>query len=540
MKDETKAKEQLISELIELRRQVAELEALETEHKQAVEQLEERRRFIERVTSANPAVIYVFDLIKQQNIYASHSLANVLGLTPEELKAMGDNVLGLLIHPDDLGPFMKYLDTLSKDRDDKLYKYEYRMKHKSGDWVWLLNNDMIFTRDTEGKPLQTIGVALDITEHKQVEQALLESEQNFRSSLDNSPLGTRIINAEGETIYANRAILDIYGYSSIEELKSIPAVERHTPKSYAERQERVRKREAGKPVPDCFEQSIIRKDGEVRNLEVFNREVLWGGENQFQLIYHDITERKRAEEREKQLQKELNLASRLASVGELAAGVAHEINNPLTGVLAFSERLLRKSTDEKVSRDLKRVNDEARRAAKVVERLLTFARRREPEKENSDVNRILQETLELRAYELKTSNIEVETDLALGLPGIMADFHQLQEVFLNIIMNVEQAITGAVRGGKLGIKTREMKSCIRISFTDDGPGIPTEYLDRVFDPFFTTREKEGGTGLGLSVCHGIVQRHDGRIYARSKPGKGATFVVELPLTGEKIDKSKII
>jgi len=248
--------------------------------------------------------------------------------------------------------------------------------------------------------------------------------------------------------------------------------------------------------------------------------------------------RKRAEEREKQLQKELNLASRLASVGKLAAGVAHEINNPLTGVLAFSERLLRKSTDKKVSRDLKRIHSEARRTARVVERLLTFARRREPKKENSDVNRILRGALELRAYELKTSNIEVETDLAPGLPRIMVDPYQIQEVFLNLIMNAEQAMTEADRGGKLSIKTREMKSCIRISFTDDGPGISAEHLDRVFDPFFTTRGKDGGTGLGLSVCHGIVERHDGRIYAKSKPGKGATFVVELPLTSEKVKEAK--
>ncbi|MBA7594484.1 Adaptive-response sensory-kinase SasA [subsurface metagenome] len=153
-------------------------------------------------------------------------------------------------------------------------------------------------KDALGNPLGFIAITRDITESKRIEEELQAAERNFRHSLDNFPLGIRIINikAEGETIYANRAILDIYGYSSIEEFKSIPAVERHTPKSYAERQERVRKREAGKPVPDRFEQSIIRKAGEVRNLEVFSREVLWGGENQFQLIYHDITERKRAEE----------------------------------------------------------------------------------------------------------------------------------------------------------------------------------------------------------------------------------------------------
>jgi len=385
-----------------------------TERKRATEQLEESNRFIERITSASPAVIYVFDLIKQQNIYASKSLAGVLGLTPEEFKAMGDKVLGLIIHPDDLGPFMKYLDMLSKDRDDKVYKYEYRMKHKNGDWVWILNNDMIFTRDTEQRPLQTIGVALD------------------------------------------------------------------------------------------------------------------------------ITERKEAEEKEKKLQQELYLSSRLAAIGELAAGVAHEINNPLTGILGFSQRLLRKSTDQEVSQGLEIIHSEALRAAKVVQNLLTFARRRKPTKEYSDINDILGRTLELRAYELETSNIEVVTDLAPSLPKTIANFQQIEEVFLNIIMNAEQAMSETNGGGKLTIKTQVITGNITVSFTDNGPGIPAEHLDKVFDPFFTTKEEGGGTGLGLSICHGIVVEHGGRIYARSKPGKGATFIVELPIVTEEVDRSKIV
>ena len=136
-------------------------------------------------------------------------------------------------------------------------------------------------------------------------------------------------------------------------------------------------------------------------------------------------------------------------------------------------------------------------------------------------------------YELKTSNIEVVTDLSPGLPKVMADFHQIQEVFLNIILNAEQAMTEANSGGKLCIKTQKAKGYIRASFTDDGPGIPADQLDKVFDPFFTTREEKGGTGLGLSVCHGIVTGHGGRIYAKSKVGKGTTFFVELPLPTEE-------
>jgi len=288
----------------------------------------------------------------------------------------------------------------------------------------------------------------------------------------------------------------------------------------------------GRPSP--IEYRIARPDGTERVLVVLVETIFDDSGKVVRVIgtVQDITERKRAEEREKRLQEELNISSRLASIGELAAGVAHEINNPLTGVVGFSERLLRKSTDEKVSRDLERIHSEALRASQVVSNLLTFARRREIKKQYSDINDVLGRTLELRAYDLRTSNIELEVELTPGLPRVMIDFQQIQQVFLNIILNAEQVMTEAKGGGKLGIQTRQIKGYIRTSFADDGPGITTEHQARLFDPFFTTRGERGGTGLGLSVCHGILAEHGGRIYARSKAGKGSTFFVELPLETE--------
>jgi len=256
-------------------------------------------------------------------------------------------------------------------------------------------------------------------------------------------------------------------------------------------------------------------------------------------VLRDVTERKRSEEREKKLQQELNLSSRLASIGLLAAGVAHEINNPLTAILGFSQRLLRKYHDEEVHEELEMIYHDATRAAKVVQNLLTFARHREPKRQNSDINEILQKTLELRAYELKTSNIEVATEFTSGLPSIMVDFHQIQEVFLNIILNAEQVMTETNRGGKLSIKTEQTQGYIRISFTDNGPGIPADKLDKIFDPFFTLRSERGGTGLGLSISHGIVANHGGKIYAESVVGQGTTFFVELPLTMEKREDARV-
>jgi PAS domain S-box-containing protein len=246
-------------------------------------------------------------------------------------------------------------------------------------------------------------------------------------------------------------------------------------------------------------------------------------------IARDITERKKAEAREKELQRELYLSSRLASIGELAAGVAHQLNNPLTGILGFSQRILRKISNQEVSQDLGKIYGEAERASKIVQNLLTFARRRQPKKEYSDINNVVQSALELRAYELKTSNIEVITNLAPDMPKIMLDFHQIQEVFLNLILNAEQAMTEASGGGKLTIKTVRNKRYVTSIFTDNGPGISAEHLDNIFDPFFTTKGENGGTGLGLSVCHGIITEHGGRIYAKSRPGKGTTFFIELPI-----------
>lgn len=246
-------------------------------------------------------------------------------------------------------------------------------------------------------------------------------------------------------------------------------------------------------------------------------------------VLRDITERKRLEDREKQMQRELNLARRLASIGELAAGIAHEINNPLTGILGFSEYLLRKNTDKNTREDLKVIYDEAMRAANVVNNLRTFARSYDSKKEFANINDILKKALELRTYEMRNSNIEVVTELASDLPLIKVDFHQLQQVFINIVMNAEQAITETKSYGKLSIVTKKIKNFVRISFTDDGPGIPAELLDKIFDPFFSTKTESGGTGLGLSICHGIVTEHGGKIYTQSKLGKGTTFFVELPV-----------
>jgi signal transduction histidine kinase/CheY-like chemotaxis protein len=233
-------------------------------------------------------------------------------------------------------------------------------------------------------------------------------------------------------------------------------------------------------------------------------------------------------------------SEKLAAVGELVAGVAHELNNPLTSIIGFAHLLLQGDLDEQSRKDLDKILVQARRAAGIVYGLLDFARQRPPEQKPIQVNGVLKSTLELLAYELRTSNIECVTNLSLDLPLTMADPYQLQQVFVNLVNNACQAMNNTNGGGHLTITTelgpatfidRQASAgpAIRVSVQDDGPGIPLQLLSSIFDPFVTTKPEGQGTGLGLSVCHGIITEHGGHIWAESVPDQGATFFVELPV-----------
>ncbi|MCH7654901.1 MAG: hypothetical protein IIC95_02815 [Chloroflexi bacterium] len=234
-------------------------------------------------------------------------------------------------------------------------------------------------------------------------------------------------------------------------------------------------------------------------------------------------------ERLKSTQQQLIQSEKLAAVGTLISGVAHEINNPLGNIRGLVDLSLQGDLDETLKRDLQTIRAEDERAIRIVRNLLSFTREHKPETTLVSLNDALDHVLELRAYELRVSNIELRKDFAADLPEIPADPHQLQQVFLNLVINAEQAMTAAHGRGVLSITTKRVGEALHVVVTDDGPGIPSENLGRVFDPFFTTKEVGAGTGLGLSVCYGIIQEHGGEIRVASEEGRGTTFVVELPV-----------
>lgn len=231
-------------------------------------------------------------------------------------------------------------------------------------------------------------------------------------------------------------------------------------------------------------------------------------------------------------QAQLVQSEKLSGIGEFVAGVAHELNNPLTTVMGFSELLGQADGNPQHKKYLDMILKSAQRCQKIVQNLLSFARRHPPERRLSSINELVEGAVEFLHYQLRTSNIQVETRLAADLPKALLDPHQMQQVFLNLINNARQALEGLRPDGCVRITTEACGRMARVVFQDNGPGIPDENLSKVFDPFFTTKEAGKGTGLGLSLCYGIVKEHRGTITVRSKPGEGATFVIELPLAAE--------
>jgi two-component system NtrC family sensor kinase len=226
----------------------------------------------------------------------------------------------------------------------------------------------------------------------------------------------------------------------------------------------------------------------------------------------------------------------MSAIGQLVSGVAHELNNPLAGISAFAQLLLtekRFPPDQRTAAEM--IYAEARRASRIVQNLLTFARQHKPERASSSINQVLDDTLELRGYELRVRGIEVTRDYDETLPETMADAHQLQQVFLNLITNAEQAMEKRQRDSQhLTVRTTRTGNVIRIEVEDTGPGIPANLLERIFNPFFTTKPTGSGTGLGLSISLGIVREHGGRIWAENTAGGGARFIIELPLVTPRV------
>jgi two-component system NtrC family sensor kinase len=377
--------------------------------------------------------------------------------------------------------------------------------------------------DASGALIRYQGTLVDVTERRKLERQLLQQEEFRRCLLESFPDLILVVDLEGRYTFVSARVRDLLGYQSEDLLeRGISDTEDHSPELAALYHDVVSSdRSFG-----AAEFSARHRDGSWRTMrasasKLFDADAKLAG---VIISVRDITT-------ERKLEQQIVQSERLAAMGAMIGGVAHELNNPLTSILGVSELLQDSQTTDAAHKQIGILQQQARRAAEIVHNLTYFATPPTPGKTSVNMADIVERTLNLHSYSLRKNSVTVDFLREPNLPTVKADPHQLMQVFLNLILNAEQAIREVRDRGTLRIRLGNSSGAVWASFQDDGPGIPQEVLTSVFDPFYTTKRPGRGTGLGLSICKSVMKEHNGTIEAANAPGGGAVFTVTLRSAG---------
>ncbi len=391
--------------------------------------------------------------------------------------------------------------------------HDFQLINKVGERIWISATGAL--TEYQGKRAGLVSFR-DITSRRRMEEVLRQSETRNRALLDAMPDVMLRIRQDGTVIDLKMApsFPPVLASTEIRGRRLCEVI----PDDVAREARRHLRQALRSGKVESFEYRIER-DGETWDLE--GRFVAIG-EEEITIIVRDITELRKTQD-------QLGRSEVLASLGKMTAGIAHEVNNPLGSVLLYSEMIMNGDVPSQIRQDLKVIHDEAKRAARIVTDLLTYARRSKPRATRLDLRRVVERVLHMRRYAQKVSNVEVTIDMPAEAVTIKGDSSQLAQLFMNLVLNAEEAIKDN-NGGRIGIAvTQADRQWARVAISDDGSGIARENLSQVFYPFFTTKPIGEGTGLGLSTCYGIATDHHGLIRAENNDSGGATFIVDLPL-----------
>jgi PAS domain S-box-containing protein len=374
--------------------------------------------------------------------------------------------------------------------------------------------------DTSGKIVRYQGTLVDVTERREMEKALLRQEEFHRYLLESFPDLILVIDLNERYSFVSSRINDLRGCKPEDLLgKKIEEEQDYSAELLALYRDLI----AGRKKFGFCDYGSRHRDGSWLTMRA-SASPLFDAENKLSGVIVSV----RNITVEKKLEQQIIQSERLAAMGQMIGGFAHELNNPLTGILGMAELLQDGDASEPVKKQMVILQQQARRAAEIVQNLMYFSRPPAPGKSAIDLGELVERTLHLHAYSLRKNNITVDF-LKESVPAINGDSHQLMQVFLNLILNSEQAMREARDRGTLRIRLEKKEKLVAVIFQDDGPGIPPEILPNIFDPFYTTKRPGRGTGLGLSICKAILREHNGNVEASSGPGGGTVFTVTLPV-----------
>jgi len=399
---------------------------------------------------------------------------------------------------------------------------EIKLRRKDGSVGMFLDSSRAVW-DASGNIIRYQGTLVDITERRKMERQLALQEEFRRRLLESFPDLILVVDLDERYTFASARARELLGYDPDEMLgKKISDIENQSPELAALYRSLV----SGQQVIASAEYSARHRDGSWKTMRASGSQLV-DAEGKISgaiISVRDIT-------LERKLEQQVVQSERLAAMGAMIGGVAHELNNPLTSILGVSELLQDTETNETSRKQLAMLQQQARRAADIVQNLTYFSRPPAPGKSAINLVEVVERTLNLHAYSLRKNNITIDFLKTPGVPMALGDPHQLMQVFLNLILNAEQAIREARDRGTLRIRLGRTGNLAWVSFHDDGAGIPKENLPSIFDPFYTTKRPGRGTGLGLSICKSVMKEHNGSVEAANAPDGGAVFTVSLPVAG---------
>jgi two-component system NtrC family sensor kinase len=435
----------------------------------------------------------------------------------------------LYVNPEDRKAFQERIE-----KDGYVKDMEVEFKKKNGDKITVLLTGHPI-KNEGGEVVGYQGINLDISERKRIENELREANEFFMNLIESSVDGIIAADMKGNIFIFNKGAKALTGYTAEEVIGKAPITEIYPEGVAKEVMKKLRSPEyggVGKLTPTQF--NVLNKAGEEIPIQLSAALIYDGAgkETASVGIFTDLRPRLMMEKKLQETHVQLVSSEKMASLGKLAAGIAHEINNPLGGILIYSSLMIEDLPEEDPKKgDLARIVQEAGRCKEIVKSLLEFARQTEPKMEPNDINRAINDGLFFLVNQALFHNIKIVKKFDPFLPFVKGNASQLKQVFMNIIVNAAEAIHGS---GTLTITTSHdaHRKRVFVEFTDTGEGIPEENLTRIFDPFFTTKDVGKGTGLGLATSYGIVEDHGGKINVKSKVGEGTTFTIELPVHPE--------
>jgi PAS domain S-box-containing protein len=403
---------------------------------------------------------------------------------------------------------------------------EIRLLRKDGTFITCLNTAAA-VRDPAGKIIRYQGAVMDITARREIERKLHQQQEFAHRLVDSFPDLILVLDTGSNYTFVSPRCREVLGYD-LSETTDMKFGDRTHPEDLPNLRALYSDLVSGRKSFASMEVRVRNKSGDWRRI-LFNFSPLADEASNIEgvvLSGRDVTDLKRLEE-------QLIQAEKLAAMGQMLAGVAHELNNPLTAILGVTELVReRPGLDDAMKRQLDLTHRQARRAARIVQNLLEFSRPASPQKKTVDLSTIIERTLQLHEHSLRRNQVQVDFSPRVDLPQVVGDANQLIQVFLNLISNAEQAIREVRDSGRIQVRLAAIGGNVVATVQDDGVGISPEAMPKLFDPFYTTKRPGGGTGLGLSICLSIIREHGGTIQAESLPGGGSAFRVFLPVPVE--------